>query len=93
VLETKDEHFDYYRDFHAFWKLYRMDLSDDVLRKVYYQNALRITPGYRRQGGNSRPFSKFLSCAEGEGWWPPHNRCSENQLLANLASRGKLAGK
>ena len=44
VLETADEYFDYYRDYHAFWKLYGMDLPDDVLRKVYYGNALRIIP-------------------------------------------------
>jgi predicted TIM-barrel fold metal-dependent hydrolase len=45
VLETKDEYFDYYRDYHAFWKLYGIDLPDVVLRKVYYQNARRVTPG------------------------------------------------
>ena len=45
VFETKDEYFDYYRDYHAFWKLYGMDLPDAVLKKVYYKNALRITPG------------------------------------------------
>ena len=50
VLETTDEYFDYYRDYHAFWKLYGMDLPDDVLRKVYYQNALRVTPALP-QGG------------------------------------------
>ena len=44
VFETADEYFDYYRDYHAFWKLYGMDLPDDVLRKVYYANALRIVP-------------------------------------------------
>jgi predicted TIM-barrel fold metal-dependent hydrolase len=44
VFETADEYFDYYRDYHAFWKLYGMDLPDDVLRKVYYGNALRIIP-------------------------------------------------
>ncbi len=45
VLETRDEYFDYYRDYHAFWKLYGIDLPDAVLRKVYYQNARRVTPG------------------------------------------------
>jgi predicted TIM-barrel fold metal-dependent hydrolase len=45
VLETRDEYFDYYRDYHAFWKLYGIDLPDGVLRKVYHQNALRVTPG------------------------------------------------
>jgi len=50
VLETDDEYFDYYRDYHAFWKLYGMDLPDEVLRKVYYRNALRVTPGLPQEG-------------------------------------------
>jgi predicted TIM-barrel fold metal-dependent hydrolase len=50
VFETKDEYFDYYRDYHAYWKLYGMDLPDPVLRKVYYQNALKVTPGLPRTG-------------------------------------------
>ena len=28
VFETADEYFDYYRDYHAFWKLYGMGLPD-----------------------------------------------------------------
>ncbi len=44
VFETADDYFDYYRGYHAFWKLYGIDLPDVVLRKVYYQNALRIMP-------------------------------------------------
>ena len=43
VFETRDDYFDYYRGYHAFWKLYGIDLPDSVLKKVYYQNALRIT--------------------------------------------------
>lgn len=50
VFETGDEYFDYYRDYHAFWKLYGMQLPDTVLRKVYYANALRVTPGLPRTG-------------------------------------------
>ncbi|HUL71612.1 MAG TPA: amidohydrolase family protein [Vicinamibacterales bacterium] len=50
VFETKDEYFDYYRNYHAFWKLYGLDLPDDVLKKLYYQNALRLTPGLPRIG-------------------------------------------
>jgi uncharacterized protein len=42
VFETRDDYFDYYRGYHAFWKLYGIDLPDSVLKKVYYQNALRI---------------------------------------------------
>ena len=45
TFETADEYFDYYRDYHAFWKLYGMALPDAVLRKLYYQNALKIVPG------------------------------------------------
>jgi predicted TIM-barrel fold metal-dependent hydrolase len=48
VLESRDEYFDYYRPYHAYWKLYGIDLPDDVLRKVYFQNAQRITPGLPR---------------------------------------------
>ena len=43
VFETRDDYFDYYRDYHAFWKLYGIDLPDAVLKKVYYANALRLT--------------------------------------------------
>jgi predicted TIM-barrel fold metal-dependent hydrolase len=50
VFETNDEYFDYYRDYHAFWKLYGLGLSDDVLKKLYYRNALRITPGLPQSG-------------------------------------------
>ena len=45
VFETADEYFPYYRKYHAQWKMYGMDLPDDVLRAVYYENALRVIPG------------------------------------------------
>ena len=51
VFETNDDYFDYYRGYHAFWKLYGIDLPDAVLRKLYYENALRITPAIPRDGG------------------------------------------
>jgi predicted TIM-barrel fold metal-dependent hydrolase len=50
VFETKDEYFDYYRDYHAFWKLYGMDLPDEVLKKLYYKNALKVTTGLPQTG-------------------------------------------
>jgi predicted TIM-barrel fold metal-dependent hydrolase len=50
VFETDDDYFDYYRPYHAFWKLYGIDLPDDVLKKLYYGNALRITPGLPQTG-------------------------------------------
>lgn len=50
VFETRDDYFDYYRDYHATWKLYGIDLPDDVLKKVYFGNALRITRGLPQDG-------------------------------------------
>jgi uncharacterized protein len=44
VFETSDDYFDYYRPYHAFWKLYGIGLPDEVLKKVYYKNALTVTP-------------------------------------------------
>ena len=44
VLETEDEYFPYHKKYHAFWPMYGMGLSDEVLKKVYYKNALRIIP-------------------------------------------------
>ncbi len=45
LFETKDEFFPYYRKRHAWWTMYGLDLPDEVLRKIYYKNALRIIPG------------------------------------------------
>ena len=45
VLETDDEYFDYYRKRHAFWKMYGLGLPDEVLKKIYYKNALKVIPG------------------------------------------------
>jgi predicted TIM-barrel fold metal-dependent hydrolase len=45
VLETDDEYFDYYRKRHAHWKMYGLALPDSVLRKVYFENALKVIPG------------------------------------------------
>ncbi|MCI0433299.1 MAG: amidohydrolase [Gemmatimonadetes bacterium] len=50
VFETQDEYFDYYRDYHAFWKMYGIGLPDEVLEKVYYANAVRIMPGIPQTG-------------------------------------------
>jgi len=45
VLESADEYFPYHKKYHAFWPMYGLDLPDNVLKKVYYKNALRIVPG------------------------------------------------
>ena len=50
VFETEDEYFDYYRDYHAFWKMYGMGLEDAELRAIYYENAVRIIPNMPTAG-------------------------------------------
>ena len=50
VLETEDEYFDYYRKRHAFWKMYGLGLPDEVLKKIYYKNALKLIPSIDASG-------------------------------------------
>jgi predicted TIM-barrel fold metal-dependent hydrolase len=45
VLESDDEYFPYYKRYHAFWRMYGLNLPDEVLKKLYYKNALRVIPG------------------------------------------------
>ena len=44
MLETDDEYFPPLRKYHAFWNMYGLGLPDDVLKKIYYQNAFKIFP-------------------------------------------------
>ena len=48
VLETSDEYIQYYRKRHGLWRLYGMGLPDDVLKKIYYENALQMFPSIDR---------------------------------------------
>jgi predicted TIM-barrel fold metal-dependent hydrolase len=48
-LETRDEYFEY-PDYigrwgHTRWRIYGLGLPDEVLKKIYYENALRLIPG------------------------------------------------
>lgn len=45
VLESNDEYFPYYKKYHAFWAMYGLNLPDEVLRKLYYKNAVKLIPG------------------------------------------------
>ena len=45
VLESDDEYFPYYKRYHAFWKMYGLNLPDHILKKLYYKNALKLVPG------------------------------------------------
>ncbi len=61
LLETRDEYFSYAENQYppqGFWNIYGLDLPDEVLRKVYAENAARLIPGvserlkkYSERGG------------------------------------------
>ena len=42
ILESQDEHFYETEQFGYHWPLYGLGLSDDVLRRVYHENAARL---------------------------------------------------
>ena len=47
-LETADESFDYSEKVpppQGMWKIYGIDLPDDVLKKMYHENAAKLIPG------------------------------------------------
>lgn len=48
VLETDDEYFPYYKKYHAYWKMYGLNLPDNILKKLYYKNALEVIPNIDR---------------------------------------------
>ncbi len=45
ILESDDEYFDHDRKHHGLWKMYGLELPDEVLKKLYYKNALKVIPG------------------------------------------------
>ena len=48
MLETADEYFPYAEGQYppqGLWNIDGLELPDDVLKKVYYENALRLIPG------------------------------------------------
>jgi predicted TIM-barrel fold metal-dependent hydrolase len=44
MLETNDEYFPPLRKYHAFWYMYGLGLPDEVLKKIYYKNGLKVFP-------------------------------------------------
>lgn len=51
-FETKDEYFPYSeKEFppQGIWRIYGVYLPDDVLRKLYFENAMEIVPGVRER--------------------------------------------
>ncbi len=48
MLETRDENFTYAENQYppqGLWNIYGLDLPDEVLRKLYAENAVRVIPG------------------------------------------------
>jgi predicted TIM-barrel fold metal-dependent hydrolase len=63
-LETDDEYFRYMPTDPpptGRWQIYGIHLPDDVLRKVYYENALRIIPGLKLPSGYEPPTDADVS--------------------------------
>ena len=59
-LETFDEYFPYSEDSpqpQGMWRIYGIGLPDEVLKKVYHENTLRIIPGIK---------DRFLQAADAE---------------------------
>lgn len=64
MLETRDEYFTYAENQYppqGLWNIYGLSLPDEVLRKVYSENAVRLIPGveqrlqqYARRHGKTR---------------------------------------
>ncbi|OYV91328.1 MAG: hypothetical protein B7Z73_05585 [Planctomycetia bacterium 21-64-5] len=51
-LETRDEYFPYAETPfppQGFWRIYGLRLPDDVLKKVYSENAARVIPGVKER--------------------------------------------
>jgi predicted TIM-barrel fold metal-dependent hydrolase len=51
-LETEDEYFPYSeKEFppQGLWQIYGVHLPDEVLRKIYFANALKILPALQRK--------------------------------------------
>lgn len=51
-FETKDQYFPYSeKEFppQGFWQIYGVDLPDEVLKKIYFENAAKLIPGVKER--------------------------------------------
>jgi predicted TIM-barrel fold metal-dependent hydrolase len=72
MLETRDEYFPYADDQYppqGLWNIYGLGLPDEVLRKVYSENAARIIPGVQERLERNPVTPRY---SEGSG--PPRRR-------------------
>ncbi len=67
-FETSDEYMPYSEKSplpQGMWRIYGVDLPDDVLKKIYYENAVRIIPGVRER------VEKYITAARHSSSAPP----------------------
>ncbi len=82
-LETADEYFDYWGyPGQGRWKIYGMELPDEVLEKIYHKNAERMF-------GQFRGISRFV---RGESCDPAPARPASPAFLFSSARRGRAWG-
>ncbi|MBX3443147.1 MAG: amidohydrolase family protein [Planctomyces sp.] len=86
MLETRDEYFPYEDDPfppQGLWNIYGLDLPDDVLRQVYFENAARLIPGVRdalaRYGERHPEFAAVLRQSRSPARWESDIREFEEQ--------------
>ncbi|MEZ5355382.1 MAG: amidohydrolase family protein [Bryobacteraceae bacterium] len=87
-LETLDEHFDHPAQIrsatgaplHGRWKISGIGLPDDVLRKVYYENALRYLPASRA------PMQRMVAASEAAA------RAAGDQVVWNFDRLDRIGG-
>ena len=46
AFSRPEEYFPYYKRYHAFWRMYGIGLPDEILKVLYYKNALKVIPGW-----------------------------------------------
>jgi predicted TIM-barrel fold metal-dependent hydrolase len=67
-FETRDEYMPYSEKSplpQGMWRIYGVDLPDEVLKKIYHENAMRLIPGVRER------VEKFVTAARHSSSAPP----------------------
>lgn len=95
MLETKDEYFPYEDNPfppQGFWNIYGLDLPDDVLQQVYYENASRIIPGVKEAlaaYAKGKPdLEKLVATVRGPARWESTMKRFDQENAAGQAKPG-----
>ena len=56
------------------WRIYGVDLPDEVLKKIYHENAVRLIPGVRER------VEKFVTAARHSSSAPPASTIQSDVL-------------